>query len=76
MQELLRRYEKNNPAHSCTAGEFCNLSSDKSDKRLTNGACMVGDDMTDRYMSTGVCKVKENALKEAQHLCEYASECA
>ena len=61
MQELLARYKKNNLAHISTAGEGCKLSSDKSDKRLTNGACMVGDDMTDRYMSTGVYKIKENA---------------
>ena len=61
MQELLARFEKNNPVHTYTAREVCKLSSDKSDKCLTNGTCMVGDDMTDKYMSTGVSKVKEHA---------------
>ena len=59
MQETHTCHEKNNLAHTCSAGEG-KLSSDKSDKRLKNGVCKVGDDMTDRYVSTKVCKVKEH----------------
>ena len=46
MQELLARFEMNNPVHICA---------------LTHGTCKVRDYMTNKYMSTGVGKVKEHA---------------